>query len=216
MLRIALSTLAGRKAGAAGAFVAVALAAVLAGSMGILLQSSLQAPLAVERLQHATVVVQGPTSTTGVGNGTYAAPLLERATIDPSVASRLQGVPGVARVVTDRSVYAALLDAHGRVYHGADGEPTGGHGWESSQLTPYAVVAGYAPRGAHDVVVDRRPRRRNSCTWVTVSAFSRWQARRRSSSAESPRPHTERSCRHRERSSSVPMSQRRSRALRPR
>ena len=157
MLRLALSTLTGRKAGAAGAFVAVMLAAILAESMGILLQSSLQAPLAVERLQQATVVVQGPTTVAaGEGEGTYGVPLLERVSIDPSVAARLSGLRGVVRVVTDRSVYASLIDVRGRLYHGVDGETTVGHGWESAPLTPYGIAAVAAPRRAADVVVDRR------------------------------------------------------------
>ena len=58
MLRIAFSTLAGRKGGMLGAFAAVALAVILVVSCGILLESSLQAPIPVERLAAAGVVVQ--------------------------------------------------------------------------------------------------------------------------------------------------------------
>ena len=50
MLRIALSTLAARKGGMVGAFAAVSLAVVLVVSCGILLESSLRAPIPVERL----------------------------------------------------------------------------------------------------------------------------------------------------------------------
>ena len=59
MLRIAFSTLASRKGGTFGAFAAVALAVVLVVSCGILLESSLRAPIPVERLHAAAVVVQG-------------------------------------------------------------------------------------------------------------------------------------------------------------
>ena len=58
MLRIALSTLAARKGGMLGAFAAVSLAVVLVVSCGILLDSSLKAPIPVERLRAAEVVVQ--------------------------------------------------------------------------------------------------------------------------------------------------------------
>ena len=58
MLRIALSTLAARKSGMLGAFAAVALAVVLVVSCGILLDSSLRAPIRVQRLAAAGVVVQ--------------------------------------------------------------------------------------------------------------------------------------------------------------
>ena len=50
MLRIALSTLAARKGGMLGAFAAVSLAVVLVVSCGILLDSSLRAPIPVQRL----------------------------------------------------------------------------------------------------------------------------------------------------------------------
>src|SRR3954449_2917016 len=65
MLRIAFSTLAARKSGMMGAFAAVGLAVILVVSCGILLQSSLRAPIAVERLHNASVVVEAATSVTG-------------------------------------------------------------------------------------------------------------------------------------------------------
>ena len=58
MLRIALSTLNGRKGGMLGAFAAVALAVVLVVSCGILLDSALRTPIPVERLDSAAVIVQ--------------------------------------------------------------------------------------------------------------------------------------------------------------
>src|SRR3954452_24930899 len=114
MLRIAFSTLAGRKAGAVGAFVGVVLATVLAGSMAILLQSSLQAPIGVERLQQASIVVEGRTTIAPARDeGTIAVPLLERSRIDESITERLRGIDGVSRVIADRSVYAALVGSDG-------------------------------------------------------------------------------------------------------
>ncbi len=62
MLRIAFITLAARKSGMIGALAAVGLAVVLVVSCLILLQSSLSAPLPVERLRAASVVVQASTS----------------------------------------------------------------------------------------------------------------------------------------------------------
>ncbi len=66
MLRIAFITLAARKSGMIGALAAVGLAVVLVVSCLILLQSSLSAPLPVERLQAASVIVQASTSSAGL------------------------------------------------------------------------------------------------------------------------------------------------------
>src|SRR3954451_9280201 len=97
MLRLAVSTLGARKSGAFGALAAVALAVILIVSCGILLQSSLQAPIAVERLHAAAVVVEGPTSVTGSqGQGNInEVSLTERRRVPSSAAARIRRIPGV-------------------------------------------------------------------------------------------------------------------------
>src|SRR6478672_6357670 len=130
MLRIALSTLAARKSGMIGALAAVGLAVVLVVSCLILLQSSLSAPLPVERLQAAAVVVQAPTASAGAhGEANVSVSLGERVRLQASEAERFRHIPGVAAVVPDRSLYAPALDRHGRVLEGANGAPSVGHGW---------------------------------------------------------------------------------------
>jgi putative ABC transport system permease protein len=87
MLRIALSTLAARKGGMLGALVAVGLAVVLVVSCGILLQSSLKAPIPVERLRAASIVVQAATKISGShGEANEATPLADRPRLAASVA----------------------------------------------------------------------------------------------------------------------------------
>ena len=106
MLRIAFSTLAARKSGMMGAFAAVGLTVILVVSCGILLQSSLRAPIAVERLHNASVVVEAATSVTGSqGEGNInSVSLAEKSRLRASVASRLRGIAGVKSVIADRSV----------------------------------------------------------------------------------------------------------------
>src|SRR3954469_8252832 len=158
MLRIALSTLAARKSGTFGALAAVGLAVILIVSCGILLQSSLQAPIAVERLHGASVVVEGPTTVTGSqGQGNInEVSLTERDRLPGSAAGRIRGIPGVETVIADRSVYAAAIDGHGRLVKGRNGSLPAGHGWESAPLTPYVLTGGYPPARRFDVVIDRR------------------------------------------------------------
>src|SRR5262245_14700418 len=138
MLRIALSTLNGRKGGMLGAYAAVALAVVLVVSAGILLESSLRAPLPVERLAGAAVVVQADTSLSAGGDVSVLLP--ERARLSEGLADRLGAVPGVQAAVADRSF--------------AVGGSLTGHGWSSAALTPLHLVAGGPPRGSGDVVLD--------------------------------------------------------------
>ena len=157
MLRIAFSTLAARKGGMLGALVAVGLAVVLVVSCGILLQSSLKAPIPVERLRAASVVVEAATKISGShGESNEATSLAERPRLALSAADSLRSLPGVARVVPDRSVYAPAIDRRGRVLKGADGSASVGHGWESAALTPYLLTSGGPPTRRSDIVVDTR------------------------------------------------------------
>src|SRR4051794_12185559 len=158
MLRIAFSTLAARKSGLAGAFAAVGLAVILVVSCGILLQSSLNAPIAIERLHGASVVVEAPTTVTGSqgeGNVNEVA-LTERHHLATSDADRLRGIPGVETVIADRTVYAVAIDRRGRLLKGANGELSSGHGWASAPLTPYVLASGRSPVRKSEVVIDRR------------------------------------------------------------
>jgi putative ABC transport system permease protein len=158
MLRLALSTLAARKSGTFGALAAVGLAVILIVSCGILLQSSLQAPIAVERLHGTSVVVEGPTTVTGSqGQGNInEVSLTERDRLPSSAAGRIRRIPGVETVIADRSVYAAAIDGHGRLVKSRNGPLPAGHGWESAPLTPYVLTGGHPPTRQFDVVIDRR------------------------------------------------------------
>ncbi|MFL5914466.1 MAG: FtsX-like permease family protein [Gaiellaceae bacterium] len=158
MLRLALSTLAARKSGTFGALAAVGLAVILIVSCGILLQSSLQRPIAVERLHATSVVVEGPTTVTGSqGQGNInEVSLTERGRLPGSAAGRIRKIPGVEIVIADRSVYAVAIDTHGRLVKSRNGPLPVGHGWESAPLTPYVLTGGHSPIRQFDVVIDRR------------------------------------------------------------
>jgi putative ABC transport system permease protein len=151
MLRIALSTLAARKSGTFGALAAVGLAVVLVVSCGILLQSSLRAPIPVERLTAAAIVVQTTPSLSGSGNVSVSLP--ERTRLPAVLADTLGALPGVRSAVADRSFDTQLLDRDGRVLNGFDGAPTVGHGWESAALGAFAIASGRRPLASDEIVV---------------------------------------------------------------
>ncbi len=163
MLRIAFSTLAARKSGTFGAFAAVALAVVLVVSCGILLESSLRAPIPVDRLEAASIVVQAdPSIKPASGQANVTVLLGERRRIDPALASRLRRLPGVANVVGDRSVYAQVVDRQGHLITTSRGAASIGHGWASAALTPYRLTNGREPNRSTDVVVDAQLAARGS------------------------------------------------------
>jgi putative ABC transport system permease protein len=164
MLRITLSTLRTRKGGFAGAFVALALAVVLVGACGILLESGLRAWVPAERLAGSPIVVaakQSLTQRTGPdASDTDTVPLPERARIDRALAGRLAAVPGVRAAIPD-----VAFPAQVQVQRAGDGRlgeplpgPAGhlvlGHGWDSAPLTPFALRAGRPPLAADEVVLD--------------------------------------------------------------
>src|ERR671937_2292005 len=155
MLRIAFSTLTARKSSTFGALAAVGLAVVLIVSCGVLLESSLRAPIPVERLRAASVVVAADSTIKPVaGEADVSVLLAERRRLNAGLADRISRIPGVTKVVADRSVDAQVVDRRGRLLEGSDGASSVGHGWSSAALTPYRLTGGHAPPPATDIVVD--------------------------------------------------------------
>src|SRR3954453_23241604 len=151
MLRIALRTLRARKSGMLAAFAAVTLAVVLVVSCGILLDSSLRAPIRVQRLPAAGGVVQPPTTFSGGGRIDISLP--ERAHLPVTTADRLRSVRGVERVIADRSFDARIGDRRGRLLTGPSDSPVVGHGWARAALRPFTLTRGRAPRSPSEIVL---------------------------------------------------------------
>lgn len=95
MIRLAVATLRDRKAGFAGAFIALLLAAALASACGILLQTGLSATPRPERFAPYPVVVAG-VDRLQIPDSEVVLP--ERAAVSDEVADRIRAVPGVTRV----------------------------------------------------------------------------------------------------------------------
>ncbi|MDI2132669.1 ABC transporter permease [Yinghuangia seranimata] len=154
MLRLAIGTLRTRVGGFVGAFLAVALAAVLVTAAGVMLESALRTHGKVERLSGTDLAVAGSAHlarTPAMGKPPADSEmdpdaLRQTARVPEEFVPRIAALPGVRAVVPDRTVPVGL--------------PGGGgaeaHGWDSAQLTPYALTAGTAPQSDGQAVVDAR------------------------------------------------------------
>ncbi|MFF3000102.1 ABC transporter permease [Streptomyces sp. NPDC057950] len=163
MTGIALRTLRTRAGGFAGTFIALLLAATILGTCGVLLESGLRGTPPAERYAGASVVVSGrdradiTVHTAGGKDRTASQPLTERVHVPERLRERIAVVPGASGVVADIGFPARITDSGRKADHGP---PLQGHNWSAAVLAPFALTAGSAPRGAHDVVLDRDLARR--------------------------------------------------------
>ncbi|MEU8104003.1 ABC transporter permease [Nonomuraea muscovyensis] len=143
MISFALKTIGRRKAGFAGAFVALLCAAALVTACGMLLETGLRGAVAPERYAGAPVIVAGDqyVRQTKESGKEKAKLLSERRWIPASLSEEIRRVPGVTKVVTEVTFPYSGYTAHG---------------WESAALTPFTLARGRPPRAAGEVVVDAR------------------------------------------------------------
>ncbi|MFD9498003.1 FtsX-like permease family protein [Streptomyces sp. NPDC060035] len=159
MLRYALKTVRARKAGFAGAFVALMCAAAMITACGTLLETGLRGSIRTERYAAAPVVVSADQNvhrtTVEQKKGKTkvkhkAKPVAERAWLPEGIGRTLAATPGVGRVIPELTFLAQPLTPGGTGDRAAYG-----HDWASAELTPYRLTAGTAPRAATDIVIDR-------------------------------------------------------------
>lgn len=152
MLRFALATVRHRKAGFAGAFVALFCAAALICGCGTLLATGIAGEVRPERYAAAPLLVAGDQNVHVVqdkGKGrtkVKAKPIADRAWVPAALAERIRALPSVRAVATEVT-FPVLLP----------GGPTSGswgHGWESAPLAGLTLAAGRAPSAPDEVVLD--------------------------------------------------------------
>ncbi|MFI0367465.1 FtsX-like permease family protein [Actinomadura sp. 1N219] len=154
MLWLVLSTLRHRKAGFAGAFVALLCAAALVCACGVLLDTGLRGSVAPERYAGSPVIVTGDqfvykTYTKKKGKKKHKAKAIaERAWLPASVADKVRQADGVRNVVAEVSFPAEISDS------ADDDRESWGHGWESAALTPFTIRDGRAPTANNEIVID--------------------------------------------------------------
>ncbi|GLY78525.1 FtsX-like permease family protein [Actinoallomurus iriomotensis] len=158
MIRLALTTLRFRAGASAAMLVAVLIGTALLVASGGLFETAIRLNADAQRLGGAPIVVTGPAGFKLPGQGGQRAAYAERSRVDPAVAARLAGTPGVAAAVPDVS-FAAVPVVDGRPARDA---VLAGHDWASASLTPYALRGGAEPSGPGQVVVDAATARRLS------------------------------------------------------
>ncbi|MGV9266514.1 ABC transporter permease [Kitasatospora sp. NPDC003701] len=152
MLSFALATLRHRKAGFAGAFVALFCAAALVCGCGTLLATGLLGSVQPERYAAAPIVVAGDQNVHHVenkGKGKVkekAKPIADHAWVPAALAERIKALPSVREVATEVT-FPVLLP-------GGPTSESWGHGWESAPLAGVTLAAGSAPSAADEVVLD--------------------------------------------------------------
>jgi putative ABC transport system permease protein len=146
MLRLAFKTLRRRKGGFLASLIAMFVGAVIVQGCGGLLETGILSHVKAERLAAAPVVVTGNQDYPGHAVGSDTEPMTERVLLNANLVGVVAGVPGVTAAVPDFSVPVTSVN---------DQPVTAfGHGWSTARLSPYQLVAGTAPTGSRDVVVD--------------------------------------------------------------
>ncbi|WP_242883849.1 ABC transporter permease [Actinomadura litoris] len=157
MIRLAFASLRHRAAASVATFLAVAVGTALLLACGGLFETAIRLDADPQRLDGAPIIVTGPAGFKPPGESQRAA-YAERGRVDPALAARLAGTPGVAAAVPDLS-FPAVPVTRGEAAATGD-DVLAGHGWDSAALTPYALREGAAPRGRGQVVLDSASARR--------------------------------------------------------
>ncbi|HEY1273544.1 MAG TPA: FtsX-like permease family protein [Thermoleophilaceae bacterium] len=150
MTRIALKTAIARKRRLVGAFLAVFIGvSFLSGTLvlGQTLQRNFDRVFADANAGTDAVVRSSTQVDTDAG--------LARETIPAATVERVRRVKGVASVAPYVEGYGQLLDKHGDAI-GGNGPPRIAASWIAEpELNAYHLAEGRAPRGAHEVVINR-------------------------------------------------------------
>ncbi|MFC9890841.1 FtsX-like permease family protein [Streptomyces pilosus] len=153
MLHLAARMLRFRKGAFAATFVALAAGVAVLMTCALLVESGWRYQGLPQRYDATLAVVAdrelrvaGPTVPGETEYTTVALP--ERGSVAAELAGKLAVVPGVARVVGDRSITVATT--------AAPDVPTTGHGWSSAALAPHRLVSGEPPRADGEIAVDTR------------------------------------------------------------
>lgn len=151
---LALWTLRRRKAGSAGAFVALCGASVLLTAFGIVLRSGIGGGVPAQRYAAADVLVAGPRSfSVTEGDSTKTEQLTGPAPVPAGLVRRVDGVEGVRRAVGAVRFPAELVDGDGHRVRGAGDRRSEGANWASAALGSYER-SGRAPAAPDEVVVE--------------------------------------------------------------
>jgi len=138
MFRLALRTLRFRKGGFAASFIALFFGAAIVMACGGLMETGIRNAVPPQRLAAAPILVAGDQT------------FVERVRLDPSLVTKIEAVPGVAKAVPDVTFALSPMREDRPVAGGA----ANGHSWTSAELTPYALDSGSAPQRSGEVVLD--------------------------------------------------------------
>ncbi|MEV5963984.1 FtsX-like permease family protein [Kribbella sp. NPDC051952] len=138
MMRLAVRTLRFRKGGFIATFVAVVFGTAIVMACGGLMETGIRSNVEPTRLAAASLVVTGNQSHLRPGQEDATA-LPERVGVPADMVEKLRSVQGVSKVIGDITFPASVLGGHGLTV-------AEGHNWSSTELAPYTLTSGHAPR----------------------------------------------------------------------
>lgn len=149
MLTLARRTVRGRRRTFVSTFIILTMSVTVVTAAGVLIESGVRGGAAPDRYAGVPLVIAGQQERPDPEQDDERIRLPERVRVPVSVAEEVAAVPGVRKVVIDRSVPIAA-DAVGH-----EGTATlVGQGWSSAALWPLETVRGRPPRADDEVAVD--------------------------------------------------------------
>ena len=140
----------------AGVFVMILMTAIIAAAAGQVMSTALGAP-GPGRFAASDVVVRAdPTVRLGHGDNVDKVDVVRSALLPVSAVDRVGRIAGVRSAVGDVSFPVTVIGRDGTPLSTLGGVPAHAHGWPSAGLTPYRLVAGRAPAGPNEIVLDQR------------------------------------------------------------
>jgi putative ABC transport system permease protein len=140
----------------AGVFLMILMTAIIAAAAGQIMATALGAP-GPGRFATTDVVVRAdPTIKLGHGDNVDKVDVVRSALLPANALGLVRRITGVRSAVGDVSFPVTVLDGDGTPLLTRGGVPAHAHGWPSARLTPYRLLAGRAPAGPNEIVLDQR------------------------------------------------------------
>jgi len=143
-----------RRGNVLGALIAVVIATTIAFASVILIRSAVTGVRATDRQAATTFVVRMNPANGSLPTEDQITTMLAIG-IDPALAERISGVPGVTNVIPDVQQDVTLLRTDGTVIAPPDRVRMVAQGWGSAGLTPFTLAEGRAPAAGDEIVIDR-------------------------------------------------------------
>lgn len=140
----------------AGVFLMILMTAIIAAAAGQIMATALGAPGPGRFAATDLVVRADPTVKLGHGDNLDKVDVVRSALLPATAVGSVRHITGVRSAVGDVSFPVTVIGGDGTPLPTRGGLPAHAHGWPSAGLTPYRLLAGRAPAGPNEIVLDQR------------------------------------------------------------